>query len=72
MFNMSPLVQVMDWHQTGAKPLPESMMTQFNDTYINGLVQDSSNSITNTLESLQSCTKPYVSLGLRKWNQKER
>ena len=26
--NKSSLVQVMAWHQTGAKPLPEPMMTQ--------------------------------------------
>ena len=30
----SPLVQVMAWHQTGEKPLPESMLTQFTDAYI--------------------------------------
>ena len=48
------------------------MMIQFYDTYINGLVQDSSNSIANALELQQSCTKPYVSWGLRKWDQKER
>ena len=28
------LVQVMAWHQTGTKPLPEPMMTQFNDVYL--------------------------------------
>ena len=28
--------------------------------YINGLVQDCSNSIANTLELLQSCTKPLI------------
>ena len=28
------LVQVVAWHQTGEKPLPESMMTQFTDAYI--------------------------------------
>ena len=26
--NKAALVQVMDWHRTGAKPLPEPMMTQ--------------------------------------------
>ena len=30
-YNMSSLVQVMAWHQTGAKPLPDPMMTQFID-----------------------------------------
>ena len=29
--NKPALVQVMAWHQTGDKPLPELMMTQFND-----------------------------------------
>ena len=28
------LVQVMAWHQTGDKSLPEPMMTQFNDAYV--------------------------------------
>ena len=28
------LVQVVAWHQTGEKPLPESMLTQFTDAYI--------------------------------------
>ena len=28
------LVQVMAWHQTGDKPLPELMMTQFTDAYM--------------------------------------
>ena len=32
--NRSALVQVMAWHQTGAKPLPEPMLTQFNDAYL--------------------------------------
>ena len=30
----SALVQVMAWHRTGEKPLPESMLTQFIDAYI--------------------------------------
>ena len=30
--------------------------------YIDGLVQDCSNSIANALELLQSCTKPTISL----------
>ena len=34
------------------------MMTQFTDAHMNGLVQDCSNSIANTLELLQSCAKP--------------
>ena len=28
------LVQVMAWCRTGNKPLPESVMTQFTDTYM--------------------------------------
>ena len=32
--NKSSLVQIMAWHRTGDKPLPEPMMTQFNDTYM--------------------------------------
>ena len=30
----SALVQVVAWHRTGEKPLPESMLTQLTDTYI--------------------------------------
>ena len=30
----SALVQVVAWHRTGEKPLPESMLTQFTDAYI--------------------------------------
>ena len=32
--NKAALVQIMAWHQTGAKPLSEPMMTQFNDAYM--------------------------------------
>ena len=32
--NKPALVQVMIWHQTGAKPLPELMMTKFTDEYM--------------------------------------
>ena len=32
--NKPALVQVMAWHRTGDKPLPEPMMTQFIDAYI--------------------------------------
>ena len=28
------LVQVMAWHLTGNKPLPEPMLTQFTDAYM--------------------------------------
>ena len=30
----SALVQAMAWHHRGAKPLPESMLTQFTDAYM--------------------------------------
>ena len=30
----SALVQVMSWHQTGVKPLPEPMLTQFTSAYM--------------------------------------
>ena len=33
--NESALVQVMAWHQIGAKPLPKPMMTQFIDRKMN-------------------------------------
>ena len=32
--NKSALVQVIAWCRTGDKPLPEAMMTQFNDAYM--------------------------------------
>ena len=32
--NKSALVQVMAWCQTGNKPLPEPMMTQYTDTFM--------------------------------------
>ena len=32
--NEAALVQVMAWPQTGDKPLPESMLTQFTDAYM--------------------------------------
>ena len=32
--NKSTLVQVMAWHRTGDKPLPELMLTQFADGYM--------------------------------------
>ena len=34
--NTSALVQLMVWRRTGARPLPESMVTQFCDAYICG------------------------------------
>ena len=32
--NKPALVQVMAWRQTGDKPLPELMLTQFTDAYM--------------------------------------
>ena len=32
--NISALVQIMAWRRTGDKPLSETMMNQFNDTYM--------------------------------------
>ena len=32
--NKSALVWVIAWRQTGDKPLPEPMMTQYNDAYM--------------------------------------
>ena len=32
--NKSALFQVMAWRRTGDKPLPEAMMTQFTDAYM--------------------------------------
>ena len=32
--NNTALVQVMAWHQTGDKPLPELVMIQFTDAYM--------------------------------------
>ena len=32
--NKSALVQVMAWRQTGDKPLPERVLTQFTDKYM--------------------------------------
>ena len=33
--NISALVPVMAWHRTGDKPLPEPMLTQFTEAYMN-------------------------------------
>ena len=32
--NKPALVQVMAWRRIGAKPLPETMLTQFTDAYM--------------------------------------
>ena len=58
--NKPVLVQVMARRWTGDKPLPEPVLTQFTNAYIDGLLQDCSNSIANAMELLQSCTKPSI------------
>ena len=40
--------------------ITEKMVFILSHDYIDGLVQDYSNSIANALELLQSCTKPSV------------
>ena len=42
------------------KPVPESIRIQCTNAYINGLVQDCSNSSADALELLQFCTKPLI------------
>ena len=37
--NNSALVQVMAWHRTGDKPLPEPMVTQFTHEYMQHYVE---------------------------------
>ena len=37
IYKKALLVQVMAWHRTGAKPLPEEMMAQFTDAYIQSI-----------------------------------
>ena len=34
IINIPALVQMMAWHYLGNKPLSESMMVKFNDTYM--------------------------------------
>ena len=76
---ISPLVQVMAWCREGDKPLPEPMMTHIymppgcqcinshSKDQINSLVHDWSNSIANTLELLQSRTKPLIVMMLSEY-----
>ena len=55
--NKSSLVQTVASSFVNTRPLPEPMMNQFPDAYINHLEQDCSVSDANTLGILQSCTK---------------
>ena len=57
--NKSASVLVMARCLFGIKPLPEPV-TQFVDAYINGLVQDCSNSSALAMELLQSCNEPLI------------
>ena len=34
MKNKSALIQVMAWHRTGDKPLPDPMLNEFTDAYM--------------------------------------
>ena len=43
--NKSTYVQVMAWHRTDDKPLPETMMAQFNDAYVRHLASVCFNSL---------------------------
>ena len=60
-------------------PVISAMMIEFRShIYINGLVQDCSNTIANALELLQSCTKPSIysdhqvsSLLVQEWHGKD-
>ena len=48
--NKPVLVQVMAWRQTGGKPLPEVMLTQFTDAYMRHLgIWDARNSLETSL-----------------------
>ena len=63
----SSLVQVIAWCQTGDKPLPEAMLTQFTNAYIDGSVQERRNSIANALELHLSCTNPSICRTKGRW-----
>ena len=47
-------------NEIGLRCLFNSFRDEFTPVYINGLMQDCSNSIANTLELLQSCTKSLI------------
>ena len=56
----------MTWCRIGDEPLPEPLMSQYTDVYIDGLVQDCSISSALALEILQFCTKPSICLNVLK------
>ena len=47
-------------HHEGNKALYTPMQSQFTNAYIDGLVQDCSNSSALAMELLQFCTKPSI------------
>ena len=53
------LVKIMLWNQIWDE---KKKKKHYDAVYINGLVQDYSNSIASALELLQSCTKPSVGI----------
>ena len=53
----------MDWHQARAKPLPDTIKT-----ICDALVQNSSNSIANTLELLQFALSHWFFIVIQ-WNK---
>ena len=62
--NNPALVLIMAWRRSGDKPLSEPMMVSLlthicvtRPQWVNGSVQDCSNSVANAQELLQSCTK---------------
>ena len=66
--NIPALVQIKAWCWPGNKPLSELMMVRLlthicitRPQYIDGLVQDCSNSSALAMELPQSCTKPLIS-----------
>ena len=58
--NDSELLQIMAWCRTSDKLSTETMLCPFTDSYIDGLVQDCTDSIANAMELLQSCGKPSI------------
>ena len=54
------LVRVNAWCLTYSKPLPEPLMTQFIDAYIDGLMQERCNSSALAMELRLSCINPLI------------
>ena len=47
-------------YRPGTEPSSKQMMIQLTNAYIDGLVQDCSNSSALAMELLQSCTEPPI------------